>query len=51
MQLLENFLATHGAETIFDEEELLVLRQDCHHHLRNVWIGAIHKTLSKWLSN
>ena len=28
----------------------IVLQQDCHHHLRNVWIGAITKRLSKYLN-
>ena len=29
---------------------LPVLRMDCHHHLRNVWIGALNKHLSKYLN-
>lgn len=32
-----------------DPSSALVLQQDCHHHLRNVWIGAITKNLSKYL--
>ena len=28
----------------------MVLQQDCHHHLRNVWIGAITKRLSQYLN-
>ena len=28
----------------------LVMQQDCHHHLRNVWIGAVTKSLSKYLN-
>lgn len=27
-----------------------VLRQDCHHHMRNVWIGAVTKRLSSYLN-
>ena len=34
-----------------DESQLVVLRVDCHHHLRNIWIGAIVKKLSKYLNN
>ena len=26
-----------------------MLQQDCHHHLHNVWIGALTKDLSKYL--
>ena len=32
------------------ERDVLVLQQDCHHHLRNVWIGAITKRLSSYLN-
>ena len=32
-----------------DPNDVLVLQQDCHHHLRNVWIGALTKRLSKFL--
>ena len=28
---------------------VLIMRTDCHNHLRNVWIGAITKHLSKYL--
>ena len=31
--------------------EQSVVRIDCHHHLRNVWIGALNKCLSKCLNN
>ena len=27
-----------------------VMRQDCHHHMRNVWIGAVTKRLSSYLN-
>ena len=27
-----------------------VLRQDCHHHMHNVWIGAVTKQLSSHLN-
>ena len=32
-----------------DGEEYLpsVVRMDCHHHFRNVWLGALNKHLSK----
>ena len=33
-----------------EEYELTVLRHDCRHHLRNVWIGALNKRLSKYLN-
>ena len=33
------------------ERSIILLRQDCHQHLRNVWIGAINKRLSKFLDN
>jgi hypothetical protein len=29
----------------------MVLQQDCHHHLRNVWFGAITKYLSDYLDD
>ena len=32
-----------------DETESLVLKQDCHHHMRNIWIGAINRFMSKYL--
>ena len=32
-----------------DEAQVLVLQQDCHHHMRNVWIGAVAKRLSMYL--
>ena len=43
--------AIEGAKAVSGEEyEQSVLRQDCHHHLRNVWIGALNKRLSKYLN-
>lgn len=43
--------AIEGAKAASGEEyEQSVLRQDCHHHLRNVWIGALNKRLSKYLN-
>ena len=33
-----------------DDRDILVLRQDCHHQLCNVWIGAITKRLSSYLN-
>ena len=33
-----------------DNRDIVVLKQDCHHHLRNVWIGAIINHLSKFLN-
>ena len=33
------------------EHEPSVLRMDCHHHLRNVWLKALNKHLSKYLNN
>ena len=43
--------AIAGAKEAAGEEyELTVLCQDCHHHLRNVWIGALNKCLSKYLN-
>ena len=43
--------ATLAEGEVVDESELVVLRVDCHHHLRNIWIGAIVKKLSKYLNN
>ena len=34
-----------------DPSEVMVLQQDCHHHLRNVWFGAITKRLSAYLDD
>ncbi len=31
-------------------DDILVLKQDCHHHLRNVWIKAVTKHLSSYLN-
>lgn len=33
-----------------DDASIRVLTQDCHHHLRNVWIGAVVKRLSTYLN-
>ena len=40
---------SHGVNEDFDLTQPIVLRMDCHHHLRNVWIGALNKHLSKYL--
>ena len=34
-----------------DPSEVMVLQQDCHHHLRNVWFSAITKRLSAYLND
>ena len=34
-----------------EDRDPVVLKQACHHHLRNVWIGAVTKHLSKYLNN
>ena len=36
---------------IITEDEQLTFQQDCHHHMRNVWIGAMNRILSKFLAN
>ena len=36
---------------VVDESQLLIMRADCHHHLRNIWIGAIVIRISKHLNN
>ena len=33
-----------------DGSDILVCWMDCHHHLRNVWIGAMNKRLSTYLN-
>jgi hypothetical protein len=33
-----------------DEEQINVYTQDCHNHMRNVWIGAVTKRLSSYLN-
>ena len=35
--------ATLTEGEVVDESQLVVMRVDCHHHLRNIWIGAIVK--------
>ncbi len=37
-------------EGILDEDKIKVHQMDCHHHLRNVWIGAMNRILSKYLA-
>ena len=34
-----------------DYAVIMVLQTDCHHHLHNVWIGAVSKQLSKYLDD
>ena len=38
------------AEQDGKEYQPSVVQMDCHHHLRNVWIGALNKQLSKYLT-
>ena len=33
-----------------EELTIMVLTQDCHHHLQNVWIEAVNKRLSSYLN-
>ena len=33
-----------------EDHTVIVLTQDCHHHLRNVWIEAVNKRLSSYLN-
>ncbi len=33
-----------------DNEQINVYTQDCHNHMRNVWIGAVTKRLSSYLN-
>ena len=39
------------AELDREDYEPFFVGIDCHHHLRNVWIGALNKNLSKYLTN
>ena len=36
---------------MLDESLIMALRTDCHHHLRNIWIGAIVIKIAKYLNN
>jgi len=42
----EKFVSGGDAE----RKPVTVLRQDCHHHMCNVWIGAVTKQLSSYLN-
>ena len=33
-----------------DESDVLVLQQNCHHHMRNVWFGAVVTRMSSFLN-
>ena len=39
-----------AADSGEDESDVIVLKNDCHNHLRNVWIGAITKRMSSYLN-
>ena len=41
---VQDAIIVEGRET----KDPNVLRQDCHHHMRNIWIGAVVKCLSKY---
>jgi hypothetical protein len=43
----EKFVNNGGSS---DMKPVTVLTQDCHHHMRNVWIGAVTKRLSTYLN-
>ena len=47
---IEEVLKVKTKET-GDVYECTVLRMDCHHHVRNVWIGVLNKHLSTYLNN
>lgn len=36
--------------TAGNSQDILILTQDCHNHLRNVWIGAVVKRMSTYLN-
>ena len=36
---------------MFDNDNVFCFGVDCHHHLRNVWIKAMNKRLTKYLTN
>ena len=46
---IDNVLKEKAKDT-GDKSDHKVLCMDCHHHLYNVWIGALNKYLSKYLS-
>ena len=42
--------AIGGACTAGNDQDILILTQDCHNHLQNVWIGAVVKRMSTYLN-
>ena len=47
---VEEAVAEKAAKDGEDAPDVMVLQQDCHHHMRNVWIGALTKRLSNYLN-
>ena len=45
-QLARESVRTNGG----DESVVLVMQQNCHHHMRNVWFGAVVKRMSSFLN-
>lgn len=48
--MLVDAIKEAAAERAGDADSIVVLRADCHHHLQNVWIGALNKRLSQHLN-
>ena len=49
-QMNANLAAGGEQQSITPIPRTLVIQADCHHHLRNVWIGAMNKRLSIYLN-
>ena len=56
-RLTSDLIAEAIEEAVRDQVDIedvdvsaLTIRVDCHHHLRNVWIKALNKHLSKYLN-
>ena len=49
--IIEHEIQRRQEQRIIAPKEIEIFRQDCHNHLRNVWIGWINKFLSKYLAN
>ena len=47
-QAVNEKIVSGGADA--ELKPVAVLRQDCHHHMRNVWIGAVSKRLTSYLN-
>ena len=48
-RLLQEAIETAAKEAGIPEDQICIYQADCWHHLRNVWISAVVKTLSEHL--